>query len=298
MIGSMKKKFVTAGLAVVAAGGSLFMGGCKNPFTVDPQDLYVRDASSAYEHLNERQNLLSNLGSVFGGDDATSRLVASAAKESEESISELRDAASRANIPDAALRAMVDDVSAYMLESLPADAKSRGIDGSRLTIVMNPFNNERQDPALDRLMTLIRANLARNNEFRRSFRLAAVDLDDRDEIMSAVSGGDWKILTDPNGEGDAVVPPDFVYVIQGRTFYDNEPGKPYELGVVTMIDAIHVGSQDTVSAQEESFQRTYFYHPARELSTSGKIAYPGYITEEENNRRMKAFLDSQNADSE
>jgi|GEM_PF-4612059 len=297
MMKSMKRAVVTK-LAMVGliAVGSTLVGCGTGP---KPAELMAMDAETAYERLAEHESTWQAIGDIFSSDENETNIVGSLANREAELtrnlIDEMEAAASNAGVPQQAMIAMVEEVSGYMLEALPRDARRRGVDDGRLTVAMGRLVNDMGDPNLDGAMDLIRSNLAQNTEFQRSFRLAAVAFDERDEIMTAVSGADWDILTNPGGEANDVVAPEHVYAIAGRAWYTVGDQFNYKLDVHTVVEATHMGSRGT--AAPKTFTRSFYYHPAASISTTGKTARPGFISAEENERRRQLVIAEMNADN-
>jgi len=191
-----------------------------------------------------------------------------------------------AGVPRLAMSEVADRLAEYLIEALPQDAEDRGLSDYRLTLAMGDMSSVDSDPELDKAMAIVRSRLVSNRDFTRQFRvLPGSDLDNQ-AIMRAINGANSDVLTDPGGTGGPIVDGGSVYVLRGQSGYDFSGGEWYTLDVFGVFDVIHFRSRDL--AVSETFTRRFYYHPAASYDAASDQAVPGFITEEENERRLAA----------
>ena len=191
-----------------------------------------------------------------------------------------------AGVPRLAMSEVADRLATYLVEALPQDARDRGLGDYRLTLAMGDMMSVDSDPELDKAMAIVRSRLVSNRDFNRQFRVLPGAGLDEPAILRAINGAGSDVLTDPGGTGGTVVDPDSVYVLRGQSGYDFSGGEWYALDVFGVFDVVHFRSRDL--AVSETITRRFFYHPAASYDARSDRAVPGFITEEENERRLAA----------
>lgn len=271
------KSVAVIGAALIIGSG---LGGCGGGGGVDRAELRTMPADVAWRTMKAKSENAEIGGTIINVFSREAGALASAyAQALEQDEAEAERRANNASTPREALETMVADVSAFLKESLPRDARNRGLDQYRLNIAMGNLKNRDEDPTLRGALGLITRNLERDDDFLDQFGFISFDQADADELLIIVGGGSGN-LWDPTGQSgggqSASYRPDTVYVVSGESWIERNRND-YELSVWTDIQATHVQSRRRAGG--DTFQRTYYYHPG----------FGNYITREKNEELRRSW---------
>lgn len=273
MLKRTRKSMLGAGvaLAVVATG----LVGCGGG--VDKGSLRAMPHDRAWQQIEDQAQTASTMNAMSQYVPGTRSLAQEYKVLLDNQKREAEEAARRADTPEDALRQMVEDVSTYLMTSLPADARRRGVDQYRLNLAMGELVNRDNDPALRQALTLIRSELVNNDTFTEQFRILASNQSRANDIIRDLASNRPEYF-DPEGRsaGTADYNPASLYVAEGETFI-RRLNNNRELVVTTEVRTSHVQTRDLVGSKV--FSRRYFFHPGD----------GAFITEEENERRRASY---------
>ncbi len=249
--------------AVVCAAS---LGGCAST-----DSLMSLKAEPAWVKLNSDASNSTLVTNVIGG-----RLGESMGGYLDRQKASLDQAARDAATPNEALREMVEDVSSYLVESLPAHARLAGVDEYRLNLGMGKMVNRNDDPALHQTLTLIRNELVNNRQFTDQFRILSSSKERARDILEDLrSSTSNQALFDPDGSsGDmGSYNPRDLYIVEGEIYLSRESIERHRLTITTNVTTSHPYSGELIGSRV--FSRTYHFHPAEQR----------FITDFENNNR-------------